>query len=80
METAEAIQTITRITPTCIVCRRVGFIEVPKAGSDLFDKGVHVQDAFPNLSVDDREQLITGTHAACWEIIFADDGDEEGDE
>lgn len=31
-----------------------------------FNHGKHVQDAFPYLSVDDRELLITGIDAGCW--------------
>lgn len=30
-----------------------------------------IQDIFPNLSADERELIMTGTHPDCWKAIFA---------
>lgn len=30
-----------------------------------------VQDAFPTMPADKREQLLTGTHPGCWIKIFS---------
>jgi hypothetical protein len=32
--------------------------------------GVLIQQAFPNLSSEDRERIMTGTCPACWDEIF----------
>jgi hypothetical protein len=33
--------------------------------------GALVQDAFPYLTAEERELLITGTHPACWNKMIA---------
>jgi hypothetical protein len=38
-----------------------------------------VQDLFPQLSASEREALMTGTHAECWDTV-AGVPDEEGDD
>ena len=37
--------------------------------------GVEIQVALPELDEDQRELLITGTHAHCWERMFGPDDD-----
>lgn len=37
---------------------------------DRWTSGVHVQDAFPYLTADQREMLITGIHPECWDATF----------
>lgn len=40
----------------------------------------YIQDVFPLLTKEDREVMISGTHAKCWEEMFSDideDLDEE---
>jgi hypothetical protein len=40
--------------------------------------GAHIQDAFKDLSEDDRERIITGTCEKCWAAMGAlDEGDED---
>jgi len=34
---------------------------------------VDIQDALPSLSADERELLMTGTHAHCWEKMWGPD-------
>lgn len=36
-----------------------------------------VQDIFPDLSIGDRELLISGTCDTCWQKMFGSDCDEE---
>jgi hypothetical protein len=38
--------------------------------------GELIQYAFDNLNISDREQMISGTHAACWKLLFAQVDDE----
>jgi hypothetical protein len=37
----------------------------------------YVQEIFPDLSVGDRELLISGTCDTCWQKMFGSDCDEE---
>lgn len=58
--------------PPCIICGGMARVEVEEsdfyAWKGSYDKPpVLAQDAFPYLSVDDRELLISGTHPECWE-------------
>lgn len=41
--------------------------------------GALVQNAFPYLSADEREMLISGICPTCWENTFGSDEDEEED-
>ena len=35
---------------------------------------LHIQDALPELSADDRESLVSGVCKTCWDNMFADHG------
>ena len=64
-------------TPLCINCGKFSVIEVPKSNFDLWKSGTLIQRAFPEMSVDDREMLITGIHPDCWTEMFGEDDDDE---
>jgi len=38
-----------------------------------WENGELIQKAFPELSADDRELLLTGICSKCWNEIFGDD-------
>ena len=40
---------------------------------DFKQKGKLIQDAFPELSSDERELLLSGICSECWDKIFAED-------
>jgi transcriptional regulator GlxA family with amidase domain len=43
-----------------------------------WQEGENIQNAFPDMSAADREILISGTHAACWDKLFpGEEGDDE---
>jgi hypothetical protein len=42
-----------------------------------YEGGALIQDAFPYLSVDDRELLISDLCGGCWASIFPKEGDDE---
>lgn len=44
-------------------------------GRSAWERGAHIQDAFPQLSPEDREILISGTCPKCWDEIFGVDDD-----
>lgn len=64
-------------TLPCRVCGKRGAIEVRVDGFSAWMDGALIMDAFPELDADQRELLMTGTHAHCWEVMW--DGFDDGD-
>ena len=52
-------------TSKCVHCGNHGLLEVDDTQWARYAKGMLVQDAFPGMSADDREMLLTGTHPEC---------------
>ena len=46
-------------------------------GVEAYIAGQYAQDAFPFLSPEDREQIISGTHPKCWQEMFGSCEDED---
>ena len=65
------------VTPPCVVGKERGMLEgVDALGYIRWSElGVEIQVALPELDEDQRELLITGTHAHCWERMFGPDDD-----
>ena len=57
-------------TPTCHMCGKGGTVEVPMVGFLIRQLGGLIQEAYPDLDKSLREQIITGTHPKCWEILM----------
>jgi hypothetical protein len=61
-------------TARCLFCGQTGTVRVPVAAlRSWIDGGVAIQAAFPMLSPGEREQLLNGTHGACFDAAFADE-------
>ena len=60
-------------TPECTVCGSTSEMFLNKTDLQSWWEGSYIQDAFPYLTADERELLITGIHPHCWDIIFGDD-------
>lgn len=60
-------------TKPCPRCRRVDTFTLPAEQVAAYASGAHVQDAFPGLSADQREQLITGYCGPCWNLVMGED-------
>lgn len=58
------------IVTRCPFCGRANFIEVNEIDYLDYDDGMKVQDAFPYLSADEREMLISGICPDCWNKMF----------
>ena len=58
-------------------CGQRSELDVNEAAHLAWRHGALIQDAFPGLSPDERELLMTGTHPACWDAMFPE---EEGEE
>lgn len=69
------------IVTTCPFCGRINEVAVNEADYWDWQDGALVQDAFPYLSADEREMLISGICPTCWEKdlrgTFWEDEDEE---
>lgn len=55
---------------TCPFCGAESVISVFEDDYLAWEQGALVQDAFPYLSADDREMLISGICPTCWEKTF----------
>tara|TARA_B100001113_G_C20977410_1_gene564524 strand:+ start:348 stop:599 length:252 start_codon:yes stop_codon:yes gene_type:complete len=58
-------------TTQCVHCGHTGHLEVPAQGLFNYNQGKLIQDCFPKMAVDLREQLITGIHPRCFEEMYA---------
>ena len=47
-------------------------LPVTQEQCDRYDSGAYVQDAFPHLSADDREFIISGVTAEEWTELFGE--------
>ena len=45
-------------------------VRVEQAGIDAYNRGERVQDAFPGLTPDEREFILTGTTPEDWEATY----------
>lgn len=59
------------IVTVCPICNCINEITVREADVLLWNEGALVQDAFPYLSADEREMLISGICPDCWETLFS---------
>lgn len=61
---------IAMFTPVCRQCGKQFFIAVLREDYDKYERDALVQDAFPYLSADNREMIISQTCPECWVNIF----------
>ena len=68
-------------TGSCVVTGKMVSVTVPATALfKLRHLGVHIQDAFPELSVGDREFLISGMSAEGFQLAFGNRDEEEENE
>jgi hypothetical protein len=62
-------------TGACIHCREAGSVTLPKEVWLAWDngRGPKIQYLWPEGSPGDREQLINGTHDACFNEMFPEE-------
>ena len=66
-------ETIAVKTKTCTVCGKYEVWILDRAAVESWQAGEYIQNAFPEMSMQDREILITGTHPACWDKLFPEE-------
>jgi hypothetical protein len=63
---------VTRISP---FTKKVLTLDLPVIDEDYtrWKRGVCIQDAFPYLSADEREFMMSGIHPGEWDIFIPED-------
>ena len=64
------------VVTSCPFCGCANFVEVNEMDYLDWQDGALVQNAFPYLSADEREMLISGICPTCWERTFGGEEDE----
>lgn len=65
-------------TGICMFCNKPGHIELTDEQFARYSNkrhGDHIQDVLPDVSIADREMLITGSHSECFDKMFAEEED-----
>lgn len=68
--------TVLVTTKPCIMCGRTSELEVSEEGFIKWQGGAFIQHAFPDLTADEREMLITGTHPDCFDELAPPDDED----
>lgn len=66
------------VVTRCPFCGRGNEVEVNENDYFDWDDGMDVAVAFPYLSANEREMLVSGICPTCWEIMFNTFPKEEG--
>ncbi len=65
-------------TKPCIECGLTSMVTVSSNEYDRWRAGEHVQNVWPEMPLEERELLITGTHPACWAAMFEEEAPDAG--
>lgn len=66
-------RTIKAGTPACPFCGKTHVVMIDTAGLLNYKNGALIGTAFPYLTADERELLISGTCPECWEKYMKED-------
>ena len=70
------IEMVEMVCPKCLFCGVQTTLEVSLSGFQLRQNGAAVQVAFPEMPMEIREIVISGTHPECWAAEFGIDWEE----
>ena len=59
-----------RVSCKCPLCKKVNEVELDESAWWHWQMGMHIQNAAPELSAEEREMLISGTCPNCWNKMF----------
>ena len=65
--------TYATVSCSCLLCGKETAVTVPVRGFLLWQAGVLIQDALPELTAGERETLITGLCEPCQDSLAGDD-------
>jgi hypothetical protein len=71
------MNTTIEIMGNCPRCVDFFSITVPHDDYLKWQAGTLIQEAFPYMSIDDRELLISGVCGECWKTMYPVEGDDE---
>lgn len=58
-------------TKPCPICGKQKTLLVDKENyENWLRREIHIQDAFPEMSADDRERFLSGYCPKCWDKLF----------
>lgn len=58
------------VIKTCMICNLEKTIHCTQEELNLWQGGMLIQNAMPNVSVDERELLISGVCGTCFDEMF----------
>jgi hypothetical protein len=70
-----------RVTYMCVLCGQPASVVVDQMKFNAWYQNPvapMIQEAFPELTDDERETLISGSHGECFDKAFPEEDDEEG--
>lgn len=62
-------------TRKCVWCGQTGVVGVDENELYAYLRGNPAQEAFKSLTIELREQIISGTHPECWDRYMDEDSD-----
>lgn len=65
------------ITKPCVKTGEEHSVTVPEDGFLRWKAGELIQNAMPNVSVEDREFLVSGFSPKGWDMVFGGEEDEQ---
>jgi hypothetical protein len=71
---------LTVTTKACMVCKRTSRLTVLREAFLLWQRGELLQVAMPDLTDDELELLLSGTHPDCWDIAFPEEDEVDPDD
>lgn len=64
-------------TKPCMHCGKTSEVEMTgEQHHRYYEQREFVQVVFPDWTADQRELLISGTHPACWDVMFPEEEDD----
>lgn len=63
------------ISVTCRCCKETTTLMVDLLAYTEWQEGKLIQDAFPTMSIDDRELMVSRTCGKCWILIHGNEFD-----
>lgn len=66
-------------SPVCVVCGHHSLFLLSDEERAALNSGKLMQDALPDWTADERELMISGTHAFCWNRTFGCDDCNQAD-
>lgn len=63
---------ITYTTQPCMCCGLSEELQLEEEKLIRWHYGESIQDVFPELTISERELIVTGTHDSCWDLLFED--------